>query len=162
MSNIFIILLYLVSIISANLLVATFGTQAVIIVAFLFIGLDITARDKLHEAWRNEGLVWKMGLLIAVGSILSYLLNRNSASIAIASFVAFASASIVDAIIYHLLRNKKYLVKVNGSNVFSALVDSIVFPTIAFGGFLPLVTLGQFGAKILGGFVWSIILRKRK
>jgi hypothetical protein len=40
----------------------------------------------------------------------------------------------------------------------SAAVDSIVFPTIAFGGFLPLITLGQFAAKVAGGAVWSIIL----
>ena len=49
-----------------------------------------------------------------------------------------------------------------GSNVFGALVDSLVFPTIAFGGFLPWITLGQFAAKVAGGFLWSLVLGLRK
>jgi len=49
-------------------------------------------------------------------------------------------------------------VRVNGSNVVSAAVDSVVFPTLAFGSFLPWVILGQFLAKVAGGAVWSLIL----
>lgn len=78
-----------------------------------------------------------------------------------ASFMAFACAALVDTLVYHLLRKRSYMIRVNGSNIFSALVDSIMFPTIAFGGFLPLVTLGQFTAKIAGGFVWAFILRTK-
>ena len=40
------------------------------------------------------------------------------------------------------------------------MVDSLVFPTLAFGGFLPLVTLGQFAVEGVGGAVWSVLLRK--
>lgn len=46
----------------------------------------------------------------------------------------------------------------NGSNVAGALVDSAVFPTLAFGEVLPLVILGQFAAKSAGGAVWSLVL----
>lgn len=152
------VVLYLTAIIAANLLTAKFGVAASILNAFLFIGLDLTSRDKLHEAWQGRGLVWKMGALIATGSLLSWLLNRNAGMIAVASFAAFACAAIVDTITYQLLHERNYLVKVNGSNVFSALVDSLVFPTIAFGGIMPLVTLGQFAAKVAGGFIWSLVL----
>ena len=154
--------MYLVAIIAANLSVAYFGPSVTIINAFLFIGLDLTSRDKLHEAWHNNGLIWKMGLLIAFGSLLSWVLNRGAGRIALASFIAFACAAVVDTIVYQILRKQKYMVKVNGSNIFSAAVDSIIFPTIAFGGFLPWITLGQFATKVFGGAVWSIILRKRK
>ena len=54
------------------------------------------------------------------------------------------------------------MVRVNGSNVFSAAVDSAVFPTLAFGVFLPWVILGQFAAKVAGGFVWSMILEAQQ
>jgi hypothetical protein len=37
-------------------------------------------------------------------------------------------------------------------------VDSVLFPTIAFGAFLPAIVLGQFVAKVAGGAVWSWIL----
>lgn len=154
------IILYLVAIILANLTVAWFGTSIVIINAFLFIGLDLTARDKLHEAWNRRGLWWKMMLLIASGSVLSWLLNKDAGRIAIASFVAFASAGIADTIIYSILHERAKLVKINGSNVVSAAVDSLVFPTLAFGILMPGIILGQFVAKVGGGFVWSLILNK--
>lgn len=156
------VILYLVAIVLANLSVVYFGVNAVIINAFLFIGLDLTARDKLHDAWQNNGLIWKMGLLIVSGSFLSWLLNHNVGQIAIASMLAFAAAALVDSVVYQLLHNYPKWLKINGSNIPSALVDSLVFPTIAFGSFLWPIVLGQFVAKVLGGFIWSFVLGFRK
>jgi queuosine precursor transporter len=154
-----LISLYLMAIITANLLTTYFGAWFSIINAFVFIGLDLTTRDYLHEIW-NKNRWLKMGLLIVSGSILSWLLNKDSGMIAIASFVAFALAAITDTIIYTLLHKKSFIVKCNGSNILSSLVDSITFPTIAFGSFLPLIVLGQFTAKVGGGFIWSLIIRR--
>lgn len=151
------VILYLSAIVLANLTVAAFGPGMTIVNAFLFIGLDLTSRDRLHEAWHGNRLVLKMTALIATGSLLSWLLNRNAGQIAVASFVAFAAAATVDAVVFHLLRGRSRFVRINGSNVPSAAVDSIVFPTLAFGGFLPLVVMGQFLAKTLGGLVWSFV-----
>jgi uncharacterized PurR-regulated membrane protein YhhQ (DUF165 family) len=153
--------IYLIAIVAANLTVTLFGPSVVIINAFLFIGLDLTARDRLHDAWRGQGLVWKMGLLIAAGGLLSYLINQDAGRIAAASTIAFTAAALTDAGIYHLLRRRPFLVRVNGSNIPGAAVDSIVFPTLAFGVFLPWIILGQFAAKVAGGFMWSLILNKR-
>jgi len=153
-----LIVLYLAAIVAANLTVATFGPVVSIANAFLFIGLDLTTRDRLHEAWAGRGLIWKMGLLIATGSALSWLLNRNAGPIAVASFAAFAASASADALVYALLHERSALVKVNGSNVVSAAVDSIAFPVLAFGGFPWLIIVGQFAAKVLGGFVWSLVL----
>jgi uncharacterized PurR-regulated membrane protein YhhQ (DUF165 family) len=152
------VILYLGAIVLANLTLVYFGPTWSIVNAFLFIGLDLTARDKLHDAWHGKKLVLKMTALIAAGSILSYLLNRNAGQIAVASFIAFAAAGITDAVIYQLLGKYPKWMRINGSNVPSAAVDSIVFPTIAFGGFLPLITLGQFLAKVFGGAMWSVII----
>ena len=156
-----IVLAYLVAIVLANLSVVYFGKWITVFNAFLFIGLTLTTRDSLHEAWKNDKLALKMGLLILSGSLLSYLLNRDSARIAIASFVAFVLTGLVDTLVYQLAINKKRIVKINLSNVFSAGVDSVAFPTIAFGEFLPLIIAGQFIAKTVGGFLWSIILTRR-
>lgn len=152
--------IYLAAIVAANLAVATFGPSITVVCAFLFIALDLTARDRLHEAWHGRGLVWKMGALIGAGSLLSYLLNASAGPIALASFVAFAAAGAADALVYAGLRDRAYLVKVNGSNVVSAAVDSVVFPALAFG--LPLlwpIVVGQFVAKTLGGALWAVVLR---
>jgi hypothetical protein len=153
------VILYLVAIILANLSVAQFGPSVTIINAFLFIGLDLTARDQLHEAWRGNQLLPKMAALIAAGSLLSWLLNRNAGPIALASFAAFAAAAVVDALVYHQLGRYPRLLRINGSNIPSAAVDSLVFPTLAFGSFLWTIVLGQFLAKTLGGFVWSLLFR---
>lgn len=164
------IIMYLVAIIIANLDIVWFqnwagtSTQARLVItsanAFLFIGLDLTARDALHDAWHGRGLLPKMAALIAAGSALSWLLNRDAGRIAVASFAAFALAASADTLVYALLGERARLLKVNGSNVVSAAVDSVVFPTLAFSALLPWVTLGQFAAKVGGGFVWSLLLMR--
>ena len=151
--------LYLVAIVAANLTIVWFGPKVTIINAFLFIGLDLTARDGLHDAWKGKRLWPKMFALIATGSLLSWILNKDAGQIAVASFVAFACAGLVDAIVYHWLGGYPRWLRINGSNVPSAAVDSLVFPTLAFGGFMPLITLGQFAAKVAGGFIWSLVLK---
>jgi hypothetical protein len=161
MKNNYYIALYLIAIIAANLTVIWLGPSVTIINAFLFIGLDLTSRDKLHDVWHGNGLIWKMFALIASGSLLSWIINRNAGSVALASFIAFACANTVDALVYQLLHTKAKILKINGSNVVSAAVDSFVFPMLAFG--FPLlwsVMIGQFAAKVVGGFIWSIILNR--
>jgi queuosine precursor transporter len=153
----FYVILYLGAIILANLTVARFWAGVAVLNAFLFIGLDLTARDRLHDAWRGHQLLPKMAGLIAAGSILSWLLNRDAGQIAVASFVAFAAAATVDALVYHLLGRYPRWLRINGSNVPSAAVDSLVFPTLAFGAFLAPIVIGQFLAKTLGGFIWSVL-----
>jgi len=154
--------LYLGAIVAANLLAARFGPSITVVNAFLFIGLDITARDRLHEVWHGNRLVLKMALLVIAGSLLSWVINKDAKQIAMASAVAFGLAAITDTIVYSMLYSKEWFTKVNGSNIASAIVDSIAFPTLAFGGFMPLITLGQAVAKIAGGGLWSLILRRDK
>jgi uncharacterized PurR-regulated membrane protein YhhQ (DUF165 family) len=153
------IILYLVAIVLANLSVAHFGPSVAVLNAFLFIGLDLTARDALHERWAGAHLRRNMALLILSGSVLSWLLNAHAARIAVASCLAFGGAASVDTIAYALLHERGALVKMNGSNLFSAATDSVLFPALAFG--FPLlwgVMVGQFIAKVGGGFIWSVIL----
>jgi hypothetical protein len=161
MSQYKLVALYLVAIVLANLTIALFGPSWAIFNAFLFIGLDLTARDGLHEAWHGKYLWPKMLLLIAAGSVISWMLNRDAGQIALASFIAFACAGLVDALVYHWLGGYPRWMRINGSNVPSAAVDSILFPTIAFGSFMPWIILGQFAAKVFGGFAWSLILFRK-
>lgn len=159
--SLFLVSSYLAAIIAANLLVVRFGPTIAVVNAFLFIGLDLTSRDYLHEAWQGKRLWLKMASLIATGSVLSWLLNRDAGPIALASFIAFAGAGLADTLAYWILGDKRRLVKINGSNVVSAGVDSFLFPILAFG--LPVlwpIVLGQFLAKSVGGMVWSLILAR--
>lgn len=103
-----------------------------------------------------------MALLIATGSVLSFLINPASGRIALASCVAFAVSSSGDALAYGWLRDRRWLVRANGSNVIGAALDSALFPLIAFGAALPWVMLGQLVAKLAGGLVWAWVLQQRR
>lgn len=154
---------YLAAIVAANLLVVAFGPSVTVLNAFLFIGLSITTRDHLHDAWQRRGLFNRMALLIVAGSALSWLLNRDAGPIALASLLAFAGSETVDTIAYQLLHNQRAAVRINGSNIASAAVDSLLFPILAFGfPVLWWVVAGQFAAKVLGGAIWAWLLSRRK
>tara|TARA_R110002060_G_scaffold56197_1_gene66589 strand:- start:207 stop:947 length:741 start_codon:yes stop_codon:yes gene_type:complete len=103
-----------------------------------------------------------MGALILAGSGISWMLGGAVQQIALASGVAFLVSETVDALLYHYLRDRSWYHRVNGSNSASALVDSILFPWIAFGGVMPLITLGQWTAKVFGGAIWSWVLRPKR
>jgi hypothetical protein len=152
--------IFIAAIAAANLIVAWLGPWVSPINAFVLIGLDLSLRDYLHDKWRNE--IWRMGALIAGAGALSYLLNPAAGRIALASTAAFTIAATVDALVYHGLIDRKWLVRSNGSNVAGAAVDSVTFPLIAFGWFpgLPVIMALQFGAKVSGGAVWSLGLSK--
>ncbi len=152
--------IYIAALVLANLLVAWLGPWFSPINAFVLIGLDLSLRDKLHEQWQNDRLILKMGGLIIVASVVSYLLNPTAGTIALASFVAFALSMIADSIAYHFLRHKSWVIRSNGSNIAGAAVDSIAFPTIAFGGLMLEIVALQFIAKLFGGGVWSFLLTK--
>lgn len=145
---------------AANIIAGEFGPSVTPFTAFALIGLDLSLRDKLHDAWNGRGLWWRMGALIAAGSVVSLLAAQNTGSVAIASCVAFAASSGTDAMVYHSTRNRQFVVKSNLSNIAGAAVDSLLFPTLAFGALLPGIVAAQFAVKVAGGWLWSVALVK--
>lgn len=157
----FFALVYVAAITAANLSVATFGPWVSPLNSFLLIGLDLTLRDKLHDRWVGRQLWPRMLGLIAAAGVVSWLLNPAAGKIALASAVAFMAAALVDALVYQRLRDRAFLTRANGSNAAGALADSFLFPTIAFGGFLPHIVALQFVAKVAGGAIWAFVLRRK-
>lgn len=154
------ILIYVLVLVVANLVVASFGPAATSVVAFVLIGLDLTLRDRLHDQWSGRRLWPRMLALIMSAGVVSYLLNPASGAIAFASVAAFTLASLADAAAYQWLAKQAWVVRVNGSNVVGAAVDSLVFPLLAFGAILPSIMLAQFVAKVAGGMVWALIIAR--
>lgn len=154
------IVIYFAAIVVANLTVAHFGPWFSPINAFVLIGLDLVLRDRLHDRWAGNRLALRMGALIIGAGLTSYLINPASGQIAAASCIAFIASGITDATVYQWLRNRGFMVRVNGSNIAGAAVDSLIFPTIAFGALMPWVVLAQFVCKVGGGALWSLVLRK--
>lgn len=155
------IILYIAAIVAANLTVAAFGPVVAPINAFLLIGLDLSLRDNLHERWKDRGVLRRMFALVAAAAAISYALNPASGRISLASVIAFAASSLVDTLIYQWLHGRSYLTRSNASNAGGALVDSAIFPTIAFGGLMPGIVIAQFLAKFAGGAVWAWLISRR-
>lgn len=151
------IAVYTVAMIAANLSVATWGPAASPINAFVLIGLDLALRDWLHVRMRPA----QMGVLIAVTGMITYALNPAAGMIAIASSIAFTAAALMDWTTFAKLRGS-WMYRANGSNVAGAAVDSLLFPTIAFGALMPGIVLAQFVAKVAGGAMWAYLLKPKQ
>ncbi len=152
----FAILIYAAAMTVANLSIAHFGPWVSPINAFVLIGLDLALRDWLHMRLRP----WQMVALIACSGVLTYLLNPAAGQIAVASACAFSAAALVDWAAFTRLRGS-WLFRANGSNVAGAAVDSLIFPTLAFGVLMPHIVALQFVAKVLGGATWAWLLNRR-
>ena len=149
------ILIYAVAMTLANLSVAAFGPAISPVNAFVLIGLDLALRDWLHVRLR----AWQMLALIVAAGVLTYALNPAAGEIAVASSAAFTAAALVDWLTFSRLRGS-WLFRANGSNVAGAAVDSLIFPTLAFGALMPHIVLLQFVAKVLGGSLWAALLAR--
>lgn len=158
----FSVLIYIVAVVAANLNVAHFGPIVTPINAFFLIGLDLALRDSLHQRWQGDRLVLRMGALIAGAGAISYALNPAAGQIALASMIAFTASNVVDAFIFDRMRERGYLLRSNSSNVGGAAVDSLVFPLVAFGAFLPTIVALQFVAKVSGGALWAYLLNRMR
>lgn len=150
--------IYIISLTIANLLVAWLGPWFSPINAFVLIGLDLVLRDKLHDRWQGNYLALRMFGIIATAGVISWVINKDAGVIAIASVVSFMVAMTVDTLIYQKLKNRPWFQRANGSNIGGAATDSVLFPTIAFGSLMLEIVALQFFAKVIGGFVWSLII----
>lgn len=165
-----LILAYLAANTAANLILAAlplgWRPAASLVLAVLFIAFEIVSRDRLHDAWRGDPR--KLGALIAGGALLAALVNYRAWTIAVASCAGFALAGAADTLAYHWLRARPWLWRSNGSNVAGALADSWTFLLVAAAlgafpwGAVALTAILQSAAKVLGGALWSVILRRRR
>lgn len=156
------VMLWILSMVAANLSVQFFGPVSMIPNAFLFVGLDLTLRDRIHDEWSGARLWPRMVLLVVSAGLITWMINRGAGRIAVASSVSLVVSQLADAVVYTMGAKWRRFLRVNGSNVVSATVDSFVFPTLAFGGFIWWGTLGQLVAKVLGGLVWYPIIMRRR
>lgn len=146
---------YVAAMLLANLLVSKFGPSISPILAFFLIGFDLSMRDWLHIKLHR----WQMIAMIVIAGAMTYILNPTAGMIAIASAAAFTSAALVDWATFAKLRGS-WMFRANGSNVAGAAVDSLIFPTIAFGALMPHIVAMQFLAKVVGGAVWAWVIAR--
>lgn len=150
-----IIVFYVLTVVLANFTTLWLGPNMTIVNAFFLIGLNLVLRDILHYRLTTVQMFGLVGLT----GIISYALSPDVGRIAIASLAAFFFSTIADWLVFAKTTGS-WFSRSNKSNTAGAVVDSLVFPTIAFGSLMPAIVIGQFAAKTFGGFVWSVMLKK--
>lgn len=121
-------------------LVTTAGTYAA--------GAALLLRDGVQETAGR----WAVVAAIAVGGLVSWA--TSTPALALASAAAFLLAEGVDMAVYTPLRERGWARAVLVSNVVGAVVDTLLFLTLA--GF-PL-TASVIGGQLVGKLLWATLL----
>lgn len=152
---IFWVLLYLVTIVFANVTVSIWQWMAYVN-SLVFIGLDLTLKDKFQI-----NLPWYIVLCIALlGGIITLWLNIGFMPIAVASTAALIVAFTVDYIAFLLFKQSIWH-RVMISNVLGAFADSLVFALLAPFPFTWGFVLTMWVLKVIGGTISGYVLIKR-
>ena len=152
--------LYLIAFVCANFVVLYFGSTGLIFTALFLIPFDFIMRCVFHETWKGKELIFKLGALVSVASLLTFLINHNTLNIATGSMCGFAIAQIFAGVFYQLTIKKPTFVKVNGSDAIGIIADSIVFQFVAFGFVDYEITVSQVAMKLIGGLFWYYVIFK--
>ncbi len=149
---------YLGVLVFANFLVLWFGQKGLIITAALLIPFDFVMRCTFHETWQGKGLIVRLGALILVASFLTYIINKDTKVIALASACGFLFAQIAAGVFYQCFLKQAQIIKVNGSDLVGIVFDTVVFQLIAFSGIDVVVFTSQVALKATGGVVWYYLI----
>lgn len=143
---------YITAIVAANWLTTHYGlihvapgllTTAGTYAAGAALLMRDVVQDTLGRAWVLAG--------IAAGALLTY---ATSPALAIASATAFLVAECADMAIYTPLRERGWARAVLASNTVGAIIDTLLFLTLA--GFP--VTTATVGGQLVGKLAWATLL----
>jgi queuosine precursor transporter len=150
-------LLYLISIVFANIIVSWLGIIKIGILSFpagvVLIGLTFSFRDMLQRTWGN----WPCWYWMFLASIITTLFNWQ---LAFASLSAFLVSESIDWFVFKILKvplRKRIMI----ANLFAVPLDSLIFVYLAFG-WLPEAIIGQSIIKYLSGLLVLPFIWKRK
>lgn len=144
---------YVGSIVAANWLTARYGLVPV------WPGLLTTAGTYaagaallLRDAVQETAGRWAVFAAIVAGGAISWLMSTPD--LALASTVAFAVAELADFAVYTPLRDRGWARAVLASNTVGAVLDTLLFLTLA--GF-PL-TASIVSGQLVGKLLWATLL----
>lgn len=110
----------------------------------LMVGLALVLRDLVQ---RRLGLAWAAGAILA-GAALSALLA--SASLVLASAIAFLLSETADLVVYTPLQRRGLVAAVMASSLAGLVADSVIFLWLAFGSL-------DFLAGQVVGKLWMVL-----
>lgn len=154
--------LFLLAFIGANLVVKYFGAPGLVIASFILVPLDLVLRCLIHEKLTGKRLVLLLSGLTIAAAVITYLINRDAKWVALGSIAGFTAAQVFGGTFYQLAKpvSDSWFLKVNVSDLIAIVFDSIAFQLVAFSDIDIYVLLGQMGIKFCGGLLWYYIIFK--
>lgn len=147
------IILYLCSIMLANVLVHQFGLVHIGPLVFpagaIVVGLTFSFRDMLQVRWGK----WHCWIWMIVAGVITLFFNVN---IAIASCAAFLVSEAVDWAVFTNIPGS-FRRRLIWSNAISLPLDSFVFVAIAFGIHWPAI-IGQSIVKVISSLLILLVI----
>ncbi|MGG3471340.1 VUT family protein [Neobacillus pocheonensis] len=163
------ILLYLISIVTANVVTAAFAPLQlglfIVPMGTLFIGATFIFRDLVQNKYGRKKTYIFIGIALFLSAVLSFILG-DTLVIVLASAISFAVAETTDTEIYTRL-NLPMSWRVFYSGIVGGLLDSVIFVIIGLSpvgaNFLPweavpATILGQVIVKTIIQAIAAIIL----
>lgn len=143
---------YVAVFVMVNLIVHWCGAWIIPLTTMACVAANMLGRDKLLL---EGGAKFSIGACTVAG-LLTCLVLPDAGQVAIASLAAVVCSAIVSAIAWGFFPDGHWK-----NNIISAVADALVFPTVAFGAFLPLVSLGQFAGKFIAVSVIAYLMRNK-
>ena len=140
-----------------NLIVYYCGAWVIPITTSVCVAANMMLRDRV---FCGKGLKFSAAIAAAAG-LCTFAINHGALTVAIASFTAVVVGAFVAGGAFKLLKNKVAIEKARPiANTCSAVTDSLIYPTIAFMTFLPLVSVEMFASKFLSVLFYTYIINK--
>lgn len=152
---------YLLSVVLANWLTATFGLVGIgfglaVTAGTFAAGAALLLRDAVQVSYGKAVLF----ACIVAGSLLSVV--TSTPAIAVASGIAFAVSELVDTAVFTPVRERSLSGAVLLSSVVSAPVDTVLFLHLAGFPVTVQAALGQFLVKTVIALVVALALVRRR
>ena len=142
---------------AVNLVVYLCGAWVIPITTSICVAANMMLRDRV---FCGRGLKFSAAIAAAAG-LCTFAFNHAALTVAIASFTAVVAGAFVAGSVFKLLKNKLPIEKARPiANTCSAVTDSLIYPTIAFMTFLPLVSVEMFASKFLSVLFYTFIINK--
>lgn len=141
----------------ANLVVYSCGAWVIPITTSACVAANMMLRDRV---FCGRGLKFSVAIAATAG-LCTFLINHGALTVAVASFSTVVVGAFVAGSVFKLLKNKMAIEKARPiANTCSAITDSLLYPTVAFMAFLPVVSAQMFASKFLSVLLYTYIVNK--
>lgn len=146
---------YVAAFVLINLIVNWLGPLIVPVTTVAAVCANMLIRDRIFY---DAGPRYSIAAATAAG-LFTVAISIEAGMVALASMVAVIAGACTSAAAYKLLRGP-FEERRPVANTCSAVVDALVFPTVAFIQFMPWISFAQFSMKVITIVILSYVIKR--